>query len=62
MSALFALVLTLGMTNGDYQEVVLGFYYSQEKCEAAAIEQHVSGGCYPVDEVIHSGEQPAMTE
>ena len=62
MSALFALMLNLGMTNGEYQEVVLGVYYSQEKCEEAAIEQHVSGECYPVDEIIHSGEQPAMTK
>lgn len=59
MSTLFALVLSLGLVNGDYEEAVIGFYYTKAQCEDAAIEQHVIGACYPVDEIIHSDEQPA---
>lgn len=61
MNALFALVLTVGMTNGDFQDVVLGVYDSQAKCEQAATEQNVSGECFPVEGIIQAGEQPAVT-
>ena len=61
MNTLFALVLTVGMTNGDFQDVVLGVYDSQAQCEQAAIEQNVNGECYPVDGIVRSDEQPAMT-
>lgn len=59
MGVLFALVLTIGMTNGDFQDVVLGVYDSQQQCEQAAIDQQVSGHCYPVDKVVRSEEVPA---
>ncbi|EPS6961194.1 DUF1482 family protein [Klebsiella aerogenes] len=59
METLFALVLTIGMTNGDFQDVVLGVYGSQQECQQAAIEQQVIGECYPVDHIIRDGEQPA---
>lgn len=61
MSTLFALVLTLGMTNGDFQDVVLGVYDNQAQCEQATIEQNVVGDCYPVDGLIRNDEQPAVT-
>lgn len=32
METLFALVLTVAMTNGDYQDVILGVYDSQQEC------------------------------
>ena len=41
MNTLFALVLTIGMTNGDFQDVVLGVYGNQNLCEQAAVEQQV---------------------
>lgn len=59
MEILFALVLVTTMTNGDYQDSVLGIYDSQKECEQAAIEQKVPGECYPVDRIIHSDELPA---
>lgn len=61
MNTLFALVLTVGMTNGDFQDVVLGVYDNQQQCEAAAVEQQVNGECYPVDGIVRDGEQPAVT-
>ena len=61
MNILFALVLTVGMTNGDFQDVVLGVYDNQQQCEAAAVEQQVNGECYPVDGIARADEQPAQT-
>ncbi len=60
MNTLFALVLTVGMTNGDFQDVVLGVYDSQQQCEAAVVEQHVNGECFEVESIVR-GEQPAVT-
>ncbi|MGK3372087.1 DUF1482 family protein [Citrobacter youngae] len=62
MNTLFALVLTIGMTNGDFQDVVLGVYGDQQQCEQAAVEQQVSGNCYPVERTIRSGELPAQAD
>lgn len=59
MGTLFALVLTVGMTNGSFQDVVIGVYDNQQQCEIAAVEQHVSGECHPVDAVIPADEIPA---
>lgn len=61
MNTLFALVLTVGMTNGDFQDVVLGVYEDQRQCEAAAVEQHVAGECFEVERTVRNGEQPAVT-
>jgi len=61
MNTLFALVLTVGMTNGDFQDVVLGVYEDQRQCEAAAVEQHVAGECFEVERIVHHGAQPAVT-
>jgi len=61
MGTLFALVLTIGMTNGECQDVVLDVYNSQQQCEQAAIEQKVSGDCYPVERIVRSDEVPAET-
>lgn len=59
MGTLFALVLTVGMINGDFQDVVLGIYETPEQCEAAAIDQHVAGECYPVERIVRTDEVPA---
>lgn len=59
MNTLFALVLTIAMTNGEFQDVVLGVYDSQEQCEQAAVEQRVNGECFPVEGIIRAGELPA---
>lgn len=59
MNSLFALVLTIGMTNGDYQDVVLGVYDNQQQCQQAAVEQQVSGECFSVDKIVRADEQPA---
>jgi hypothetical protein len=57
--ALFALVLTVGLSNGDFQDVVLGVYETQQQCEAAAEEQQVAGECFPIERIIRADEQPA---
>ncbi|WP_373995354.1 DUF1482 family protein [Leclercia adecarboxylata] len=49
------------MTNGEFQDVVLDVYDSQQQCEQAAIEQKVSGDCYPVERIVRSDEVPAET-
>lgn len=59
MNTLFALVLTIGMTNGEFQDVVLDVYDSQQQCQQAAAEQNVNGECWPVDEIIRNDEVPA---
>jgi len=59
MGTLFALVLTIAMTNGDYQDVVLGVYDSQQECQAAADEQQVNGECWPVKQITHNGDLSA---
>lgn len=61
MNTLFALVLTVGMTNGDFQDVVLGVYESQQQCESAAVEQHVAGECFPVEGIVRADEVPASS-
>ena len=61
MNTLFTLVLTVGMTNGDFQDVVLGVYEDQRQCEAAAVEQQVAGECFEVECIVRNGEQPAVT-
>ncbi|WP_154056397.1 DUF1482 family protein [Pseudescherichia vulneris] len=61
MNTLFALVLTVGMTNGDFQDVVLGVYEDQRQCEAAAVEQHVAGESFEIERIVRNGEQPAVT-
>lgn len=59
MNTLFALVLTVGLTNGDFQDVVVGVYDNLQQCEAAAVEQHVAGECFPVERIVRADEQPA---
>lgn len=59
MGTLFALVLTVAMTNGEYQEAVIGVYDSEPECQQAAVEQRITAECYPVEGIIRQGEQPA---
>ncbi|EJW2204472.1 DUF1482 family protein [Salmonella enterica] len=62
MGALYALVLTITMTNGDYQDAVVGIFDNQQQCEAAASEQMGVTNCYPVEGIIHADETPAGYE
>lgn len=59
MNTLFALVLTIAMTNGDYQDVVVDIFNNEQECHAAAVEQNVNGECYPVEGIVRNGEIPA---
>ena len=61
METLFALVLTVAMTNGDYQDVILGVYDSPQECSRAATEQKVSAECWPVESILRNGEFPAKS-
>ncbi|AMX04547.1 hypothetical protein A0R60_0233 [Enterobacter asburiae] len=49
------------MTNGDYQDVILGVYDSQQECSQAATEQKVSAECWPVESILRNGEFPAKS-
>jgi len=49
------------MTNGDFQDAVLGVYENERQCEAAAVEQQVAGNCYPVERIVRADEVPAGT-
>ncbi|MEH1301006.1 DUF1482 family protein [Raoultella ornithinolytica] len=57
MSSLFALVLSISMTVGGTQEVLLGVYDSEQACKSAAAEQDVKGECYPLKGLLE--EHPA---
>lgn len=59
MNTLFALVLTVGLTNGDFQDVVVGVYDNLQQCEAAAVEQQVVGECFPAERIVRADELPA---
>ncbi|EOG8089877.1 DUF1482 family protein [Enterobacter roggenkampii] len=61
METLFALVLTVAMTNGDYQDVILGVYDSQQECSQTATEQKVTAECWPVESILRNGELPAKS-
>ncbi|HAU5702979.1 TPA: DUF1482 family protein [Citrobacter freundii] len=61
MGTLYALVLTISMANGDYQEAVLGVYGSERECLAAASEQSSVTNCYPVDAIIPADDQQPAT-
>ena len=42
MGALYALVLTITMTNGDYQDAVVGIFDNQQQCEAQRVSKWAS--------------------
>lgn len=58
MGTLFALVMTVAMTNGEYHDVILGVYDSHQECQQAASEQKVSADCWPVEGILRNGEFP----
>ncbi|MBE8178548.1 DUF1482 family protein, partial [Leptospira borgpetersenii] len=43
MGTLFALVLTVAMTSGEYQDAVIGVYDTEAQCHQAAFEQVING-------------------
>lgn len=49
---LFALVLTVSLINGEYQQLTLGFYISEQECILAAEEQRVPNECWPVSGAV----------
>jgi hypothetical protein len=60
MNTLFALVMTVYLTTGEVQDQVIGVYDSFSECKAVAVEQHITGECYPVEGIIrNNGETPA---
>lgn len=54
---IFALVLTTFLTTGQAQYDVLEIYPSYAECSNAAQEQKINAECYPVDNIIHNGEE-----
>lgn len=54
METFFALVLTIVMTDGEYQDVVIDVYDNQQQCQAAAVEQKINAECWPVKDIIHN--------
>lgn len=61
MGTLFALVLTVAMTNGDYQDLILGVYDTEAQCKREAQEQQIPPDCFPVEKIISADDQqPAV--
>ncbi|UFM71247.1 YebW family protein [Leclercia adecarboxylata] len=58
MSSLFALIVTVCALTGECSDIMLGVYKTEAVCEAAAVEQHVKGQCYPYKSA--ADQQPAL--
>lgn len=54
---LFALVLTTYLTTGEVQDSVIDIFPSYSECIKAAEQQKIEGSCYPVDKIVHPGEE-----
>lgn len=57
MGTLYALVLTIFMANGDYQEAVIGVFGSLRECESASSEQSSITHCQPVKDITSGFDQ-----
>jgi hypothetical protein len=60
METLFALVLTVAMTNGDYQDVILGSTTASRNA-ARKLQSRKSAECWPVESILRNGEFPAKS-
>lgn len=54
---LFALVLTTYLTTGEVQDSVVDVFPTYAECMEAADQQKIEGSCFPVEEIIHQGEE-----
>ncbi|MEA1064709.1 DUF1482 family protein [Erwinia sp. HR93] len=54
---LFALVLTTYLTTGEVQESVIDIFPTYTECMKIAAQQKIEGSCYPVEKIIHQGEE-----
>lgn len=62
METVYALVLTIALTNGDFQDVILDVYPSQQECSQAVTEQKVTAECWPLKRSTNrNGEFPAKS-
>lgn len=52
MTTLYALVLTVFLTNGEVQDQVVDIYDSKAECTEAAKEQQIAGDCFEVEAII----------
>ena len=61
MGTLYALVLTVAMVNGDFQDLILGVYDTEAQCTQEALEQKVPPDCFPVEKIVSADDQqPAV--
>jgi hypothetical protein len=52
-AAMWALVLTQVLSNGQHTDVVIDVFDSQAQCEKVIYEQrYFNGNCYPVEKII----------
>lgn len=58
MSPFFTLIVTVCALTGECSDIMLGVYKTEALCEAAAVEQHVKGTCYPYKSA--DDQQPAL--
>lgn len=54
---LFALVLTTYLTTGEVQDSVVDVFPTYTECMEAADQQKIEGTCFPVEKIIHQGEE-----
>lgn len=54
---LFALVLTTYLTTGEVQDTVVDVFPTYTACMESADQQKIEGTCFPVEKIIHQGEE-----
>ena len=54
---LFALVLTTYLTSGEVQDSVVDVFPTYTACMEAANQQKIEGTCFPIEKIIHQGEE-----
>lgn len=54
---LFALVLTTYLTSGEVQDSVIDVFPTYTECMKAADQQKIQGNCFPVEKIIHIGDE-----
>ncbi|EHU01183.1 hypothetical protein CKS_4282 [Pantoea stewartii subsp. stewartii DC283] len=50
-------MLTTYLTTGEVQDSVVEVFPTYTECLKAADQQKIEGSCYPVEKIIHQGEE-----
>ncbi|TKK23795.1 DUF1482 domain-containing protein [Enterobacter cancerogenus] len=50
-------MLTTYLTTGEVQDSVVDVFPTYSECMEAADQQKIEGSCFPVEKIIHQGEE-----